>query len=160
MLRDLYLLDLEAGEILRTIDANDRNLASFLHNLNKRVELLGRTVAATETAISPSVQTTRISEGGISFVTNELLPVESTLALKLLFKQHLLGLTCFGSVKHCRLVEDGEAYVTGINFIDLDAQSQKLLSRHIIRRQSEERRARLRHNHVDLPFDHTTSSQP
>ncbi|MEX0941751.1 MAG: PilZ domain-containing protein [Pseudomonadales bacterium] len=154
MLPELFRLDIEAQSILRTINEQNKELGSFLHNLNQRISALSRAIVATEDDVADASRV-KISEGGISFITSELLSVSTPLALKLLINCHSneggpLGLTCFGEVRHCRLREDGKGdhndCITGVRFINLDPVSQNLISRHIIRRQAQARRERLRHD--------------
>jgi len=145
LLRDIYELEMESVEILRTLTDSNRQLGSFLHNLNQRIELLtlGLRNINDEEDASVNIET-QISEGGISFLAEELINNGELMALKLLFQPSMLGLTCFAKVRYCRLVDEDNKYKIGAQFINLDYTTQKLLSRHIIRTQSEERRKRLR----------------
>jgi hypothetical protein len=176
LLRDIYELELESVELLRGISEKNRQLGSFLQNLNKRVDILCRGVSANRSAnnktnvaqINPEVL---ISEGGLSFISDELINSGEHLALMLVFQPSTLGLTCFCEVRHCRLtegrltegrltegrltqnhpMEDHAHYRIGIKFINLDTTNQRIISRHIIRVQSDERRTRLRQeNKFDL----------
>ena len=160
LLRDIYELELESVELLRRISEKNRQLGSFLQNLNKRVDILCRGVSANSSAynktnvaqINPEVL---ISEGGLSFISDEVINSGEHLALMLVFQPSTLGLTCFCEVRHCRLItegpltqnhpmEDHALYRIGIKFINLDAINQRMIARHIIRVQSDERRTRLR----------------
>lgn len=143
LLRELYALSLEAEEVLRGISEEDRKLGSFLHNVNRRVELIAQATIERDLDSRAMTDTARISEGGVSFVTSELLSAGSFVALQMLFRPELLGLVSFGEVRHCRLSEDGENYVAGVRFVNTDHIFEKLISRHIIHRQSVERRRRL-----------------
>ncbi len=144
LLRDIYELEIESAEIIRNISDSNRQLGSFLHNLNKRVELLSQGIRnVTEVSDYSSSSDTQISEAGVSFISDDLLKEGELLALKLLFLPSMLGLSCFAVVRYCRLIEDGDTYRSGVEFIDPDYATQKILGRHIIRRQSEERRMRL-----------------
>ncbi|MCB1644401.1 MAG: PilZ domain-containing protein [Pseudomonadales bacterium] len=148
-LREVYELEMEATELLRGIADKQRMLGAFLHNLNRRMEILSRSAMARDSGIPEVNQETYISEGGLSFLNGELVREDSRLALQLVFHPSLLGLTCFAEVRDCRLSEDGGQYRVGVRFLDLDMTSQRLISRHIIRRQSEERRKRLRQDKYD-----------
>jgi hypothetical protein len=150
LLRDIYELELESAELLRAITDKNRQLGSFLQNLNKRVDILCRGISGNKdentTQVNPEAL---ISEGGLSFISPELINPGEHLALMLVFHPSTLGLTCFCEVRHCRLAEDrltGDQvnYRIGIKFINLDTTNQRLISRHIIRVQGDERRSRLR----------------
>ena len=163
LLRDIYELELESVELLRGISDKHRQLGSFLQNLNKRVDILCRAVSANSSANSSSHNKAGtaqinpealISEGGLSFISEELINPGEHLALMLVFQPSTLGLTCFCEVRHCRLTEDSAHYRIGIKFINLITTDQRMISRHIIRVQSDERRRRLREEHdfdIELP---------
>jgi len=144
LLKELYKLDLEARELLREMAPANKDLGNFLGNLNRRVELLARAMVAAEGERNSFDTPVRLSQGGISFLTDELLATGTCLALKLVFRESILGLTLFAEVRHCRLAEDSERYVVGTRFVRLDPGEEELIQRHIIHRQAEERRARLR----------------
>ena len=87
---------------------------------------------------------TQISEGKISFISKKMFKEGDHLALKLVFHPTLLGVLSFALVKHCRSLEVNHEYRIGAEFVNLGHENQRLLNRHIIQRQSEERRERLR----------------
>ena len=143
--RELHDLTLESKEILRSITQSDRQLGSFLNNLNKRIELLGKGLSPSRNSLSNQYDdVTQISEGGISFISQKMINEGDHLALKLIFHPTLLGILSFSVVKHCRLLSESHEYRIGAEFINLSHHDQRLLGRHIIQRQAEERRERLR----------------
>ena len=144
LLRDMYVLELESSQLLRSLIDSDRKLGDFLSTVNRRIEMMACILSADELTPGqgPAGYVT-ISEGGISFQVDELLPAGTYLGLKLLFHPSLLGLTLYGEVKYCRLTDEGAHYVAGVQFLELDAFGEQLLSRHIIRLQAEDRRKRL-----------------
>ncbi|HKI75514.1 MAG TPA: PilZ domain-containing protein [Pseudomonadales bacterium] len=144
LLTELYQLNLEAEDILREVTAQNRQLGGFLHNLDRRVALLARAIVTSEAGTSSLASPARISEGGISFITGQLLPTGTHLAMKLMFSSRLLGIACFGEVRHSRLVESRDDYLVGARFVNLDDATRTLIQRHVLHRQAEERRARLR----------------
>lgn len=143
--REIHELELEAVEILRGINENNRQLGSFLHNLNRRISLLTRSLLADELEDDePLPATTTLSEGGLSFLDEQFIRPETRLALKLLFTPSLLGIAGYGRVIHCRLTDAGADYRVGVQFTRLEEASRRLIARHIIRQQAIERRERLR----------------
>jgi hypothetical protein len=145
LLRDLFALQLEAGEAIRHITEADRALGSFVHNLDQRLGLLTQIVTGNLTRVDDEQQgdehLCNISPGGMSFLTEDLLAPETRLALKIVFATTSLALVCFGRVSYCRL--EDEVYRTGVQFLRLDTLGEQLISRHIIHRQAQERRQRL-----------------
>lgn len=144
VLKELYRLDLESREMLRQIDSKNRDMANFLGNLNRRMELMGQALRMHDGDSVEFESPARISQGGVSFIGEDLIATGSTLALKLSFRDSLLALAAFAEVRHCRLAEDGERYVIGTRFVSLPPQDEQLIARYIIHRQAEERRAMMR----------------
>ncbi len=140
--KELYRLDLEAKDSLRKIALKDKALGDFLANLNRQVKLLGQTALLHEGEPTSFNSPAMISQGGISFVGEELLPRGSYLAIRLLFRDSLLALMAFAEVRHCRLAEQAERYIIGTRFIDLPHEDEQLIQRYIIHRQAEDRRKR------------------
>jgi len=157
ILREIHDLTTDSKEILKSITNKDRQVGSYLHNLNRRVELLARGLNATNNT-SIDKADTQISEGGISFTSHTMIKGGDNIALKLIFHPSLLGISCFALVKHCRLIADSHEYRIGAEFLNLEQSSQRLLGRHIIQKQSEERRERLRKGgHSHYPFQQSKS---
>ena len=143
LLRDIYELQLESKELLRGITQENRSLGRFLSNLDARVDLVAKAIMHASLGELRGLKEcdAEISEGGLSFLNSELLQKGQCLAIRMLFQPSYLGLACFGEVKHCQLVE--HQYRIGVEFKHPDMQTQRIISRHIISRQSEQRRARL-----------------
>jgi len=147
LLRDIYELQLESRELLRAVNQQNPQLGSFLSNLDKRVEILARGVLQQSSQQLGSQQQglmqrqTEISEGGLSFLNESLIEPGQHLAMRLLFQPSYLGLACFVEVRHCQL--DDHEYRIGARFSQSDYRTQRLISRHIISRQAEDRRTRL-----------------
>ncbi len=144
--RGIYELGMEANEMLRGITDSNRQLGSFLHNLNKRIEILAHSVAAANQPIADAEEdkNTVISEGGLSFHCNQLINKGEFLAIKMVLHPSLVGITSFAEVRHCGIIEKESTYQVGIQFLNLSLNNQRLISRHILRRQSDDRRRRLR----------------
>lgn len=144
LLRDMYEIELESTQLLRSLTDSDRKLGSFLSTINRRLELMAKVLSSDELpAHKKPAESVTVSEGGISFQVDELLPTDAFLGMKLLFHPSLLGLTVYGEVKYCRLTDAGTKYAAGIQFVRMDSFDEQLLARHIIRLQAEDRRKRL-----------------
>ena len=142
LLRELHLMNLEAAEMVRDLASQNLDLGSFLGNLNKRIELLTRSIF--DIPNEPAGSVSILSEGGISFPSEHLVEVGAFVALKMLFQPSCLGLTCFGKVKHARFAQADGPYSIGIQFLDLSTGDEQLIARHILRQQAERRREQIR----------------
>lgn len=140
---DIYALEMESAEILRNVHDQNRQLAGLLANINKRIELLSRSlISSHEDEFMLEHSHCEISEGGLSFTTQNLIHEGDVLALRLIFQPSLLCLACFAEVKHCHEVSAALGYRIGTRFIEMDQSSQRLVARHIMTRQAEDRRLR------------------
>jgi hypothetical protein len=143
LLREIYELQLESKQLLRSITQENRALGRFLGNLDARVELVAKATMHSSMGELDKLKAcdAEISEGGLSFVTPDMIQKGQLLAIRMLFQPSYLGLACFSEVKHCQLIE--HEYRIGVEFRQPDVQTQRIIGRHIISRQSEQRRARL-----------------
>ena len=67
----LHQLNFEAQHLLRQIAESNRTLANYLKVQNKRIELLGRALAQDLLKDQSAPQPVVLSEGGISFVSEQ-----------------------------------------------------------------------------------------
>lgn len=146
LLRDIYELQLESKQLLHRISNENKDLGkflgNFLGNLDQRVELIAKSAINADLAnLSMKSCDAEISEGGLSFLSPTLINTDQSLAIRLLLQPSFLGLTSFAQVKHCQLQEN--EYRIGVQFVGSDLQTQRLISRHIISKQAEQRRSRL-----------------
>lgn len=143
--KDLYRLELEARELRREISEQDRTLGSFLHNLNRRMEIMTGAVINLNESIQPNVAD--ISPAGLSYESDTLLPSHQLLAMKLVFNKGSLGIATFARISYQLLdpmrPEKDNVYRVGVQFIASDTTIENLLGRHIAAKQAEERRGRL-----------------
>ncbi|WP_339485495.1 PilZ domain-containing protein [Pseudomonas sp. EL_65y_Pfl2_R95] len=142
LLSELHILDFESQHLLRHISERDRTLASYLKVMNKRIDMLGQTVAQSLLGdIGPPKQVT-ISEGGVSFNSPEAVEVGTHLAIKLVLMPQALGLLLRAKTIHCLASDDGQ-FEIGTEFEALTDAQRQLLARHILQRQAFERRQAL-----------------
>jgi hypothetical protein len=142
LLRDMYEIELEANQLLRSLTDSDRKLGAFLSTVNRRLEMMAKILSAEEPRQN-AAENVMLSEGGIAFQLDELLQTGAYLGMRLLFHPSLLGLAVYGEVKYCRLTEKGAHYTAGAQFVRMDSADEQLLARHIIRLQADDRRKRL-----------------
>ena len=143
LLRDLHQLNLEAREMVRELSERDLAVGNFLGNMNQRMELLAGAMIDVDAHEVPPAGA-ELSEGGLNFMAPDLLAPDTLIALKMLFVPSCLGLTCHAVVRHARLDENSRDYRIGTQFLDMAPGDETLIARHILRRQADERRERLR----------------
>lgn len=142
LLSEFQLLESESQTLLHNIAEHDRNLGAYLKLLNRKLDMLARTLAFSQTPIDPAqIQSISLSEGGLSLRTDiELAPGDKAV-IKLILLPSQTGLLLRGQVLERRSGQDGA--VVHIAFEDLDEPQRQLIARHILRKQAQERRQRL-----------------
>ncbi|GIZ13386.1 PilZ domain-containing protein [Pseudomonas sp. NCCP-436] len=139
LLSELHLMDFESQHLLRHISERDRTLASYLKVINKRIDLLGQALAQSLLQGVGSPRRVSLSEGGISFESEQPVSRDSHLALKMVLMPQALGLLLRARVVHCSQRPDGR-YRIGAEFEALTDSQRQLLARYILQKQALERR--------------------
>ena len=139
ILREFHQLDIESKHLLRQISDKDKSLGLYLKTLNSKLDALARGVALNNEFIDESgLIDINLSEGGFFAKFKNAIPLNSPIVTKLILLPSFTGLILKGEVISC-VEEDGE-YNIHIKFYNLDTFNQKLIARHIIRKQSRERK--------------------
>ncbi len=142
LLGELHQLDFEAQHLLRQIAESNRTLANYLKVQNKRIELLGQALAQDLLKDQGAPQPVILSEGGISFASEQPKAEGEGLTLKLILLPQGLGLVLAARVIYCTPMDDGR-YDIGTEFEALTDAQRQLLARHILQKQALERRLAL-----------------
>lgn len=147
ILGDLKKIDAENALILPQIKENNRDLAEYLYNLNRKIDLISTQLADD---IKPTTQVktlmlVNLSEGGIAFGHASHIEVGSYIALKLVFLPSFASLAVFAHIMRCDLTDTGE-YEIAAQFEGITAEQQQLIGQQIMRAQLAERRRRTQNN--------------
>ncbi|SEF99057.1 PilZ domain-containing protein [Marinobacterium lutimaris] len=131
-------IDSESQHLIYKIGESTPHLATYLQQLNKKLDLIASTIAGSDLNLEASQpQTINLSEGGLSFATHEPIPLESYLALKLVFPDNGLGLLLYAEVQRCSAIDEG--YELGVSFMKMPESCRTLLARLILEAQAKER---------------------
>lgn len=133
-------IDAECRHLIYKVAESTPHLATYLQHLNKKIDLIGRTLADSHLDIEACHRRTiNLSEGGLSFIANEALELGTLLAIKLVFPENSLGLLLYAEVQRSEAKED--RFDIGIAFRKMPESCRMLLARLIIETQSRERQA-------------------
>ena len=139
VLREFHQLDLESKHLLRQISDKDKSLGLYLKNLNAKLDALARGVALNNHSIDESqLYDISLSEGGVSVNIADVLPNDAFIAIQLVLLPSFTNLVLKGQVINS--IENKENCTVHIKFCDLDSFNQQLIARHIIRKQSRDRK--------------------
>lgn len=142
LLNELYLLEHEAQPLLRAISEQQRTLINYLKITNKRIDLLAQAVAQNLLKDFPKPQKATLSEGGLSFFSDQSFDEGETLYLKMLLLPQALALQLTATVVGSRK-KTGDSLKTAVTFVDLTESQRQILARHILQKQAHERRQAL-----------------
>ncbi|MGV8844562.1 MAG: PilZ domain-containing protein [Pseudomonas sp.] len=142
LLSELHLADFESQHLLRQISESDRNMASYLKVINKRIDLLAQALAQSLLHDIGQPRAVSLSEDGIHFTNPQALVVGSHLALKMVLMPQALGLLLRAEVLYCNPSAD-QQFEIGTHFEALTDAQRQLLARHILHKQARQRREAL-----------------
>jgi|SaaInlStandDraft_1057018.scaffolds.fasta_scaffold04169_9 hypothetical protein len=146
LMAQLKELQRQGKGLLERIDRQNAEIAAYLTNLDQQVELIGRRVLFNEIQTPDNFRSklVDISVGGAGLFIEELLPEESYVALRVLFDEGAWVLTCFARIRYSRMLEGSSHYRSGIEFVSLPLEYQKLINRYLLNRQTTARRDQIR----------------
>lgn len=138
---ELRKMDQENAQYLFAIKEISRPLAEYLHNLNRKVDLLAQEVLTEQKPSPPSktIKLVNLSEGGIAFGSSESLQHSQSIAMRMIFLPSNATLVLFAKVLRCEPVKGGEFQI-GAKFYRITEQQQQLIGQQIMRAQMAEKR--------------------
>lgn len=138
---ELKKIDQDNAQLLHQIKELSRPLAEYLHNLNRKIELLGQELMAEQKPKPPAstVRQVNLSENGISFGSTQSVSAAQLIALHLVFLPSNAGLVLFAKIIRCDANNSGE-YQIAAKFYNINETQQQLIGQQIMRAQMAEKR--------------------
>lgn len=140
LLGEMKQLDEEAQNLLREIAQQHRSVAIYLSILNKKFDLVAQHLINTGIDTEQELQRVNLSEGGMNFSGSVPVEVGSQLALHLHFTEQSEDVFIYGKVIRC-LQSKPFSYHAAIQFIQMPAYEQKLITRRVLKVQMQSHRA-------------------
>jgi hypothetical protein len=138
---ELKKIDADNAQFLFQIKELSRPLAEYLHNLNRKIELLGQELMADQKPSPPSktLRQVNLSEGGISFGSTNPIEAGSYIGLRVVFLPSNSGIILFAKSIRCEPSSTGEFQIAAKFHRTSDLQ-QQLIGQQIMRAQMAEKR--------------------
>ena len=138
---ELKKIDSDTAQLLYQIKDNNRALGEYLHNINRKIELLTQRLMAEHkpAALTRITRQVNLSEGGIAFGCEKPIAQQSFIAMRLTFLPSYAGLILFAKVIRCELSSAGD-YQIAAKFHRINDSQQQLIGQQIMRAQMAERR--------------------
>jgi len=138
---ELRKIDTENTHLFHQIKENNRALGEYLHNLNRKIDVISQQLMAEYKPLPPSktIKQVNLSEGGIAFGSAQHLEANSHIALRLIFLPSNAGLVVFARIIRSEPSNTGE-YQIAAKFHQLNDSQQHLIGQQIMRAQMAEKR--------------------
>ncbi len=138
---ELKKIDADNAQFLFQIKELSRPLAEYLHNLNRKIELLGQELMADQKPQPPSktIRQVNLSEGGIAFGSSSAINAGDYIGLRIVFLPSNAGLILFARIIRCEPSNMGEFQIAA-KFHRINDLQQQLIGQQIMRAQMAEKR--------------------
>ncbi|MFC6672482.1 PilZ domain-containing protein [Marinobacterium aestuariivivens] len=147
LLGELQSMESDTGHLLRKIAEKQPDVAAYLKLLNRKIDAVAQSLVSEELSNSSGLRlkSINLSEGGLSFDSNQSLNQGDYLALKLVFPENRLGMLLYARVQRCYQIEGG--FHIAIEFFKLTESCRTLIARYILEAQARERQRKLDAGH-------------
>jgi len=138
---EMKKIDNENAALLFQLKNDNRTLGEYLHNMNRKIDLLGQQLMAEHkpAALTHLTRQVNLSEGGIAFGSIKPIQKDDFIALRMTFLPSYAGVVVFAKITRCELCNAGD-YQIGAKFVGArDAQLQ-IIGQQIMRAQMADRR--------------------
>lgn len=135
----------QMGHLLHSVRDISSDLARYLESLDGKLNMLARMFLVEELEV-PEKHTcdVSISANGIAFSTDTPQKVDDLLEIKIVLFPSYLGLLSIGSVVSCDATDKTDhPYRIAVRFAHLSDEEQEMLVKHVLYKQTEERRKKL-----------------
>lgn len=126
-------LDYELSELTQSLALQEPALAHYLNLVNAKIDYLARHLLIGDKI---NLRKVNISLGGMAFKTNERLKEKTRIKIIIYTKPKMLPIVVDAFVMYSQFHNENQ-YRTAVQFEDLDAEQEQLLSQHIILAQAK-----------------------
>lgn len=143
-LMQLRELSSQSGHILASIRKHSSEIAQYLAILDKKIDAVAQIAGAMSLGqeIQPNLRV-NISAGGLAFGHHKAIPEGQRLSMRIVLFPSFICIQPAGRVVYCRERPQASAdnrYRLGVEFEPLPEQEQDQLIRHLLEKQSAQRR--------------------
>ena len=141
LFNELRKIDQDNSHLFYQIKDTNRALGEYLHNLNRKIDLISQQLMADYKPLPPSktIRQVNLSEGGIAFGSSEPVNQDDFIVIRLVFLPSNAGMVIFAKVVRAEATPKGE-YQLAARFHRINDAQQQLIGQHIMRSQMAEKR--------------------
>lgn len=148
VMSSLSAISAEMAVNMRRIEVRSPDIAAYLHAIDRKIEVLGRAFLAQESELvdmEPSY--VNISAGGVALHQDHAIEAGAFVEVKMMLFPSFTGILTYGKVLSCSEVPEEEQFnglthLVRVKFKGMREIDQDMLIGHIMRRQTEQLRAR------------------
>ena len=142
LIEDFSHMSQQLKSALGRIPGRAMEIANCLKILDTKINLLAQSVLYQKNSAVLSQHRINLSAGGLSFSSEEPIPIDSILTIQLILPPELDSLNLRARVVNCHKQKEDkqEIYCVSVTFIEVSDMVQDIIVRHIMRCQAEELR--------------------
>lgn len=142
---ELRKIDGENAALLFQIKNSNRMLGEYLHNLNRKVDLISQQLMSENTppALTRLPSQVNLSEGGIAFGSARPIAPDTYIALRMTFLPGYAGVIVFAKIVRCEPSKAGDYHIVA-KFIRAREAQLQVIGQQIMRAQMADRRQHIR----------------
>lgn len=139
---------LHMNRLLNTVRSSQPDLARYLQMLDEKLNQLAQLMVMEEGKVDQApIRAVNLSAGGLAFYTDENLTRDSLIELRLVLHPEMTGILAVGKVVQCDTADPETAsagrYRLAIEIMHMRESDRDLMVKHILRKQTAERRRAL-----------------
>lgn len=138
LITEIKQIDHENNNLLRTIEDKHPELSRYLKVMNSKIEILARHLVTKGLTDDIKIQPVCLSAGGLSFTTNETIPLNTVLKLRIVLYPSCSGILTYAKVVRCEAMEksDPAQYEVAVKYGLIHETDRDSLVRHAMKLQS------------------------
>jgi hypothetical protein len=141
LFNELRKIDQDNSHLFHQIKDGNRALGEYLHNLNRKIDMISQQLMADFKPLPPSktIKQVNLSEGGIAFGSSDAVANDDYIVIRMVFLPSNAGLVIFAKIIRAEQTPKGE-YQLAAKFHRINDAQQQLIGQHIMRTQMAEKR--------------------
>ncbi len=138
LINHLSNIDMDTSTLLHGIGDVSPDIARYLKIINAKIDAVARhvvTIGITDDIVHQQVI---LSAGGLSFMTEEIIPLDSIVRMSMILYPSCSGILTYGKVVRCDKMEitSPQKYDTAIEYTLINEADRDNLVRHVLQLQS------------------------
>ncbi|MFT5520319.1 MAG: hypothetical protein ACI9IA_000910 [Enterobacterales bacterium] len=138
LISHLNSIDMDSSTLLHNIQDTLPDVSRYLKIINGKIEALARHIVTIGIVDDIKPQAVTLSAGGVCFVSNEKIALESNIRFSMVLYPSCSGILTYGKVVRCNPMPDTvpEQYDVALEYVLITENDRDALVRHVLQLQS------------------------